>query len=179
MTCFIVALEINCEHSVPIRLRDLDQAADLGNTDVVVEHVDVVVSADTCLNHRLDVSGLAGVSPMRHGFSAFALNDPNGFLGGRQVDVSTKYLRAFACKRDRRCLAVAPARANRPGADNKCYLAFEPISDCQRSGCAASNPSNNSTPHRWEWSWRAPNNAASKFLILVPDAGSVPSWIDP
>jgi hypothetical protein len=66
---------------------------------------------------------------MCQGFSALALNDLNGFLGGRQVNVSTKYQRAFACKRDRRCLAVTPAGANRSGADNKDYLAFEPISD--------------------------------------------------
>jgi hypothetical protein len=66
---------------------------------------------------------------MRHGFPAFALNDPNGFFGGRLVDVGTEYPRTFACKRNSRCLAVAPARANRPGTDNKCYLAFEPIND--------------------------------------------------
>jgi hypothetical protein len=32
---------------------------------------------------------------MRHGFSAFALNDLNGFLGRRQIDVSTKYPRTL------------------------------------------------------------------------------------
>jgi hypothetical protein len=61
---------------------------------------------------------------MRQGFSALALNNPNGFLGGRLVDISTEYPRTFACKRDRRCLAVAPAGANRPSADDECYLAF-------------------------------------------------------
>jgi hypothetical protein len=72
-------------------LRDLDEAADLGNTDIVVENVDAVVSRDTG-------SIIAATS-------------------------------AVARKRDRRCLAIAPAGANRPGADNKCYLAFEPISN--------------------------------------------------
>jgi hypothetical protein len=83
---------------------------------------------------------------MRQGCSPFALNDRNGFLGGRQVDVSTKYPRAFACKRDRRCLAVAPARANRPSADNKCYLAFEPISNVS-APIGPRQASNNTIPH--------------------------------
>jgi len=90
---------------------------------------------------------------MRQGFSALSPNDPNGFLGGRPVDVSTEYLRAFACKRDRRCLAVAPARANRPGADNKCYLAFEPISNVSAPNSAASNP-RRTTPYHIGWGWR-------------------------
>jgi hypothetical protein len=88
----------------------------------------------------------------RQGFSALALNDPNGFLGGGQVDVSTKHPRAFACKRDRRCLAVAPAGANRPGADNKCYLAFEPINNV--SGPIGLN--NNTIPHQHGWGCRTP-----------------------
>ena len=52
-------MRLNCEHPVPIRLRDLDQAADLGDTDIVVENVDAVVSGDTGFDHRSDVSGFA------------------------------------------------------------------------------------------------------------------------
>ena len=39
----------------------------------------MVVSGDTGFDHRSDVSGFAGVGPMRQGFSALSPNDPNGF----------------------------------------------------------------------------------------------------
>jgi hypothetical protein len=87
---------------------------------------------------------------MRQGFSALALNNPNGFLGRCQVDVSTEYLRAFARERDSRCFAVAPARTNRTGADNECYLAFKPMSDV-RAPPGLSTLCNNTIPQRWEW----------------------------
>ena len=134
----------------PNRPRSLNQAADLSDTDIVVENVDAVISGDTSFDHRHHVSGFANIGPVRQGLSALALNNLNGFLGRCQVDVSTEYLRTFARERDRDDLAAAPARTDRPGADDECYFAFEPISDV-RTPSGPSSSRNNTFPRQSKW----------------------------
>ena len=123
----IGALEIDGEDVVPGRLRHFDDAAELGDADVVVKHVDAAVRRGAGLDHRRDVGGFARVGAMRERVPAFALDDRCAFRGGSQIDVGAEHARALARERDRRGLAVAPARPDRTGADDERHLALEPI----------------------------------------------------
>ena len=58
ITCFIVevaALEVHGEHPVPLLLRQLHDAADMGEADVVIEHVDPPINVRARLHHAADV----------------------------------------------------------------------------------------------------------------------------
>ena len=135
MVCFIVGsalLRLNCEHPVPIRLQDLDQAADLGDTDIVVENVDAVVSGDTGFDHRSDVSGFA-------------------------------------------CLAVGPID---PAPTTSATL---PLSRSAMSVLLLGRVKSDEQHHTTSMGMGVVvhhNSPVSGLLNLVPDAGSVPSWID-
>ena len=121
------ALQVDREHAVPFRLCRFDDAAHLGNADIVVEHVDPAVGADASGHHRLDLTGARDVGGERNRSSAFARDDLHGLLGGRGAAIDAEHLRALARKGDRGRLAVAPAGADRAGADHHRRLALEPI----------------------------------------------------
>ena len=68
MTCFMVRkalFRLTAEHPVPRLLGEFDHAADLGDADIVVEHVDAAEVRDARLHHRLDVVVLRHVGAER------------------------------------------------------------------------------------------------------------------
>src|SRR5712691_475100 len=121
------ALEVDGEHAVPVGLGDLDDAAELGDADIVVDHVDAAVAVPAGSDHGGDLVGLGDVGAMRGRGAAFGLNDAGGLRGSRRIDIDTKHARALAGEGHRRRLAVAPARPDRSGAHHDRHFALEPI----------------------------------------------------
>jgi len=121
------ALEIDGEHPVPRLFGQLDHAADVRDAHVIVEHVDAAEIRDAGLHHRLDIGILRHVGAERQREAAFIGDDVGRLLGGAQVDVDAEHLRAFARAGDRGRLAVAPAGADRAGADDQRDLVLKTI----------------------------------------------------
>ena len=103
------ALEVDGEHAVPLSLGQIDHAAERGDADVVVEHVDAAVGSAAGGNHFGDVLGARYVGLEGTRVAAFAGDDGGGLFGSREVHVRAEYLRALAREGDGGGLAVAPA----------------------------------------------------------------------
>jgi hypothetical protein len=95
---------------VPGGLRDLHHAAELGNANVVIEHVDAFVSGRANLDHCGDIGSFARVGAMCHCVPALAFDDGHGLFGGGLIDIGAEHACALARECDRRRLAVSPAR---------------------------------------------------------------------
>jgi hypothetical protein len=121
------ALEIDGEDVIPACLGHVDNAAHLGDPDIVVEHIDAAIGFQAGRNHRLDFVRARDVSGERARSAALASDDFYGFFGGGRVAVDAKHLRALARKAHRGRLAVAPARPDRTGADHHRNFSLEPI----------------------------------------------------
>ena len=121
------ALEIDRENAIPLGFRNFNDASHLGNADVVIEHVDTAVRPEACLNHRFDLRATRNIGGERGCVSSFGGDDFHGLFGGSGIAVNAKHLSALARKRHGGCLAIAPARPNRAGADHHRYLPLEPV----------------------------------------------------
>jgi hypothetical protein len=99
-------------HAVPRLLRHVDDAAGLGDADVVVEHVDAAVGSRAGVDHGGDVAGIGDVGPNRPRLAALVPDDVRRLLRGGGIDVGADHLRALPGERDSGRLAVAPARAD-------------------------------------------------------------------
>src|ERR1051326_2605949 len=106
------ALEVEGEHAVPLGLGQIDHAAEAGDADVVVEHVDAAVGVAAGRDHGGDVGAAGDVGAERARLAALALDDGRGLFGSREVHVRAEYLGALAREGDGGRLAVAPARAD-------------------------------------------------------------------
>ena len=123
----IGALEIDREDVVPARFAHLDDAADLGDADIVVEHVDAAIGLQARRHHRLDLGFARDVGGESGRLAALAGDDIDGLLGCRRVAVDAKHLRALARKGDGGRLAIAPAGTDRARAHHHRRLALEPF----------------------------------------------------
>ena len=122
----VAALEVHGEQPVPILLRQLHHAADMGDADVVVQHVDAAVGIGAGRHHAADVvmAGHVGADRLRR--AAFRGDQGGGFVRGIFVRVGTQQLRPLAGEQYCRRLAVAPAWPNRPGAHHQRDLVPQP-----------------------------------------------------
>src|SRR5712691_13316130 len=121
------ALEVDGKDAVPVGLGNLHHAAELGDADVVVEHVDAAVTVPAGFDHGADLVGLGDVGAMRDRGAALSLDDAGGLLGGRRIDIDAEHARPLAGESDGRRLAVAPAGPDRSGAHRDRHFALEPI----------------------------------------------------
>src|SRR3954471_10605597 len=94
----IGALEIDRKDAIPARFGDLDDAADLGDPDIVVEHVDAAIGLQASRHHRLDLGLARDIGGESGRLAALARDDVDGLLGRSRVAVDAKYLRALAGK---------------------------------------------------------------------------------
>src|SRR5207244_10604515 len=92
------ALQVDGEDTVPRLFRQLDDPADLGYADVVVEHVDSAEPFAAGRDVLLDVSrpGCVGLADL--GLAALAADDLGRLLGGRPVEIDAADARALACE---------------------------------------------------------------------------------
>jgi hypothetical protein len=130
IACFIAkkrALEIYREHPVPIAFRHVDHAADFGDTHIIVEDIDAVVSGAAGLDHRGNIGAFADVAAMGRRFAALGSDEAHGLFRGGLIDIGTEHARPFAGEGDCRRLAVSPSRPDRAGADNERDFIFETI----------------------------------------------------
>src|SRR4051794_13207276 len=112
---------------VPARFAHLDDAADLGDADIVVEHVDAAIGLQARGHHRLDFGFAGNICGEGRRLAALARDDVDGLPGCRRVAVDAKYLRALARKGHGGRLAVAPAGTDRARAHHHRRLALEPF----------------------------------------------------
>jgi hypothetical protein len=123
----IGALEIDREHPVPFGLADVDHAADLGDANIVVEHVNAAKSLEAGRDHRFDIGGARHVGGEGRGVAAFRRDDTGRFFRRSAVAIDAKHLRSLARKGYGGGLAIAPSGPDRTGADHHRYLALEPL----------------------------------------------------
>src|SRR6201987_5685648 len=123
----IGALEVDREDAIPFGFRHLHHSAHLGNADIVVQDVDATIGLQAGGHHGFDLGRAGDIGSESRGLAAFASDDLHGLFSGRRIAVDTENLSALARKGRRRCLAIAPARADRAGAHHQCRLALEPI----------------------------------------------------
>ena len=103
-------MEIGVEDEVPIGLGEGCGTAFAIDADVVVEDVDAAKLVHAGAHQRLYVVIAGDVRAKRHAGPAFLANDFCCFARRFLVDVDGEYLCAFAGKRNRGSLAIAPAR---------------------------------------------------------------------
>ena len=123
----IRALEIDREDAIPARFAHLDDAADLGDADIVVEHVDAAIGLQARRHHRLDLGFAGNVGGECGRLAALAGDDLHGLFCCRRIAVDAKHLRALARKGDGGRLAVAPAGTDRARPHHHRRLALEPF----------------------------------------------------
>jgi hypothetical protein len=121
------AFEVDREHAVPICLRHLDDAADFGDADIVVEHIDAAIRLETGGHHGLNIAGPGRIGGKRACRAAFARNDPGGLFRGGGIAIDAEHLRALARKGHGGCFAIAPAGPDRAGPDHQRRLPLEPF----------------------------------------------------
>jgi hypothetical protein len=105
------ALEVDREHAIPRLLRNLDHAPDLGDPDIVVEHVDAPETVEAGRNRADHLRRLGSIRLDGLRLAALAANDVRGLLRSGLIDVDTEDARALAREQRRRRFAVAPTRS--------------------------------------------------------------------
>ncbi len=99
-------LQVDHQHPAPLLFGEFDHPADLGDADVVVEHVDAAVGFDGGLDQRLDLILLGGVDLDLEDLAPLAADQLGGLGGGVGIDVGAHHLGALAGEQHRGGLAV-------------------------------------------------------------------------
>jgi hypothetical protein len=121
----VAALEIGGKYPVPIVLRQFDDPADMGEADIVVQYVDLAVGIDARPDHPTDVVVAGHVGPDRRGYTLVFGNNACGLVRSVLVDVGAHHPRPFAGEECCCCLAVTPARPDRPGPHHQCHFVLQ------------------------------------------------------
>ena len=118
-------LTLTAKCPIPGFLVDFLGAADFRDSHVVVQDVDASEFTQAPVDQRLDGLRTRDVRFMSLAFTAFLVDDPAGFLGGRRVAVNGKHARTLARIQNGRCLTVSPARTNRTSTGHEGDLIFD------------------------------------------------------
>jgi hypothetical protein len=104
---------VDGENPVPIRFRQIDNAADFGNPDIVVEDIDPAMRFHGFVDHGRDLVGFGDIAGIGFGPPAGFHNEISGFLGCPEMKIGSDHHRALFGKTERGRLAVAPSRPGR------------------------------------------------------------------
>src|SRR5262249_4572827 len=131
------ALEIYCEHPIPLGFRDLDDSTDFGNAYIVVEHIDTAIGGGAGFDHRDYIGGLTDVGTMCNPLPTLAPDDPRppplplrrpGRPRGRVcIDAPAAPPSPPPREGNRRCLAITPPRTDGAGAHDERDFALESV----------------------------------------------------
>ena len=113
------ALEVDRQHAIPRLLGKLDHSTNLGDPDIVIEHVDAPEAVEAVRNRADHFRRFGSVRLDGSGLAALATNDVRGLLRGGLIQVDTEHARTLAREQRRRRLSVAPARSRRPGPEDE------------------------------------------------------------
>ena len=120
------ALQIDRENALPGILRNIDNAADFRDADIVVENINALEGFQRAHDCRSNIGGLGHIRPHRQRHTAFISDQRGSFLRRREVDIRADDPGAVTRECQRRGFAVAPARANRAGAEHQRSFIVEP-----------------------------------------------------
>ena len=118
--------EVDLHDPVPGLQAGVHRAADLGNADVVVQHVDAAPEIEAARDHGLDLIGFRDIDGLRFRGAALGLDQTQGLFCRGGIAVDAEHLGALAREDHRRRLAVTPARPRRPRAGDNRHLVLQP-----------------------------------------------------